>query len=126
MQVTSYKDLVVWQHGVKLSLEVYRLTARFPDTERFGLTSQMCRCAVAIPSNIAEGHARRSTREYVRHVSIALGSLAELETQLHISTELKIADQTMTSQIAEDADRLGKQLRALVKSLEIKLNESRL
>src|SRR6187397_1129512 len=88
MQVASYRDLNVSKEGIAISLAIYKLTSQFSDNERFGLVSQMRRCAVSVPSNIAEGHARLSTREYLRFVSISLGSLAELETQLHLSKEL--------------------------------------
>jgi four helix bundle protein len=124
MSIASYRDLDVWKSGVQLTLKVYALTASFPDAERFGLTSQMRRCAVSIPSNIAEGHARLSTREYIRHVSIALGSLAELETQLHLAQELRFVQYQSTEQVSELTDRLGKQLRSLVKSLKAKLNNN--
>lgn len=122
MAVNCYRDLDVWKSGVELSLAVYRLTGMFPDAERFGLTSQMRRCAISIPSNIAEGHARLSTREYLRHVSISLGSLAELETQLHIAAELGFGQKSVFEDLLVRADRLGKQLRNLTKSLKFRLN----
>lgn len=122
MAIASYRDLDVWKAGVQLTLAVYKLTTSFPDAERYGLTSQLRRCAVSIPSNIAEGHARLSTREYMRHISIALGSLAELETQLHLANELGFARGEVANIISLDADRLGKQLRNLMKSLQNRLN----
>src|SRR4051794_3436979 len=121
MQINSYRDLRVWQQGIKISVAVYKLTASFPDNERFGLVSQMRRCATSVPSNVAEGHARLSTREYVRHLSISLGSLAELETQMHISKELGYARSELISDLLDDADQLGKQIRSLTKSLRLKL-----
>jgi four helix bundle protein len=124
LTVSSYRDLEVWKVGVQLALAIYKLTSSFPDSERFGLTSQMRRCAVSIPSNIAEGHARLSTREFIRHLSIALGSLAELETKLHIAAELGIARNETTTDLFSTADRLGKQLRSLTKSLQSRLNKS--
>lgn len=68
MTVASYRDLKVWQEGVQLTFAIYKLTAGFPDFEKFGLSSPMRRCAVSIPSNVAEGHARLSTRDYLRHI----------------------------------------------------------
>jgi len=122
MQINSYRDLIVWSDGIAITLAVYKLTANFPDTERFGLVSQMRRCAVSIPSNIAEGHARLSTREYIRHVSIALGSLAELETQLHLAIELEYARADVAHDLSAQSDKLGKQLRSLVKSLRQRIS----
>ena len=83
-----HTDLAVWKQSIALVKLVYRITADFPESEKFGLVSQMRRCAVSIPSNIAEGAARDSSREFVRFLTIAIGSLAELETQLFISSEL--------------------------------------
>ncbi|MGB2639026.1 MAG: four helix bundle protein, partial [Candidatus Acidiferrum sp.] len=83
-----YKDLLVWQKGMHLAKLVYKLTTRFPSEERYGLTSQMRRAAVSVPSNIAEGQARRGTNEFLQFLSIAEGSLAELDTQLSLSVEL--------------------------------------
>ena len=80
MEIKSYRDLRVWQAGMDLVVRVYRLTQGFPTHELYGLTSQMRRAAVSIPSNIAEGHTRESSKEYLHHLSIAQGSLAELET----------------------------------------------
>ena len=85
----SYKDLVVWQKGISLAKETYRLTANFPGEEKFGLVSQMRRAAVSIPSNIAEGQARHTTGEFVQFISHAEGSTAELETQVILSIELR-------------------------------------
>jgi four helix bundle protein len=121
MAVKSYKDLTVWNDGIALTVALYTLTDSFPDRERFGLTSQMRRCAVSVPSNIAEGHARLSTREYLKHVSYALGSLAELETQLHLSLQLRYSTAKTSQPLLEDADRLGKQLRNLAKSLRARI-----
>lgn len=123
MQVNSYQDLNVWKEGMRLTLSIYKLTSNFPDHERFGLTSQMRRCAVSVPSYIAEGHARLSTREYVRHVSIALGSLAELETQLHLAKALSYAESSVFTDLFVKSSQLGKQLRSLVKSLRSRINE---
>src|SRR6266404_8562931 len=85
----NYKDLVVWQKGIELAKIVYRLSARFPGEEKFGLVAQMRRAAISIPSNIAEGQARRTTGEFIQFISHAEGSLAEVDTQLILSIELK-------------------------------------
>ena len=80
--VRSYRELIVWKKGMELTKAVYALTQHFPSDERFGLTSQLRRAAVSVPSNIAEGQARRSSAEFRQFISVSLGSLAELETQL--------------------------------------------
>jgi four helix bundle protein len=79
-KVQGYKDLLVWQKGIQLAKEIYRITQAFPNEEKFGLVSQMRRAAVSIPSNLAEGQARHTTKEFVQFVSHAEGSVAELDT----------------------------------------------
>ena len=91
MQSNSYKDLKVWQRGLDLVVEVYRLTAKFPQSEIYGLTSQMRRASVAIPSNIAEGQKRGHYKEFLQFLYIAYGSGAELETQIEICKRLGYA-----------------------------------
>ena len=83
--MAGYRDLKVWELGVELAREVYRVTGDFPKDELYGLTNQLRRAAVSIPSNIAEGHARKTQKELSRYLNIAKGSLAELETQLIIA-----------------------------------------
>jgi four helix bundle protein len=84
----SYRDLLVWQKSMALAKEIYKITAKFPSEEKFGLISQMRRAAVSVPSNIAEGQARNTTGEFVQFISHAEGSLAELDTQLTLAVEL--------------------------------------
>lgn len=84
METKSFKDLVVWQKAMLLVNEIYSISNQLPDVERFGLCSQITRCAVSIPSNIAEGYRRNGRKEYIQFCSIASGSSAELETQLLI------------------------------------------
>ena len=84
----SYRDLIVWQKAMKLAKETYLLTKSFPKEELYGLTSQIRRCAISIPSNIAEGKGRNSDKEFVRFLQISLGSVYELQTQLELSLEL--------------------------------------
>src|SRR3989304_1877241 len=86
--INSYKDLIVWQKAVKLALVVYELTSRFPKEESFGLTSQMRRSAVSIPSNIAEGRSRGTKKDFIQFLRIAFGSGAELETQIIIAKQI--------------------------------------
>ena len=87
-KVEGYKDLLVWQKGIQLAKEVYRITQTFPNAEKFGLVSQMRRAAISIPCNITEGQARHTTKEFVLFVSHAEGSVAELDTQLILALEL--------------------------------------
>ncbi len=89
--ISSYKDLIVWQKSFKLVKEIYVLTAKFPNSELYGIVNQMRRCAVSIPSNIAEGYGRKSTKSYIQFYAIAYGSALELETQILISKELKFS-----------------------------------
>jgi four helix bundle protein len=88
MEVQTHRDLLAWKEAMALVESVYRVTRTFPRDELFGLTSQVRRCAVSIPSNIAEGAARNSSREFLQHLGIACGSVAELDTQLAISIRL--------------------------------------
>jgi len=95
--ITSYKDLIVWQKSYELSLLVYKFSKIFPREEIYGLTSQIRRCAVSIPSNIAEGYARQRRLEYIQFLQISFGSGAELETQLLIARDLRyITDEEYT------------------------------
>jgi len=115
--MAGYQDLKVWQLGIQITRTVYELTADFPDTEKFGLTSQLRRCAVSIPSNVAEGHSRDSNRELSRFVSIARGSLAELETQLIIAKELRFGNTKTIDQLLETLKEEGRMLTGLRRSL---------
>ena len=113
----SYKSLIVWQKSIALVKLIYMLTGTFPSEEKFGITSQMRRAAVSIPSNIAEGQARRTTGDYIRFVSIAEGSLAELETQLLIAIELEFCDKTKVVNCFSLMLEIRKMLNALRRSL---------
>jgi four helix bundle protein len=90
----DYKQQFIWKKAKDLAVIIYRLTKHYPVEEKYGLVSQMNRCAVSIPSNIAEGYARPTTKDYLRFLYIALGSARELETQLIISKEIQIIDNT--------------------------------
>ena len=91
-KLKNHKDLDVWKNSMDLVTDVYKVTTEFPTEERYGLSQQLRRSAVSIPSNIAEGAGRKSKKEFVRFLSIALGSLAECETQLLIATKLQYID----------------------------------
>jgi four helix bundle protein len=116
-KVGSYKDLLVWRKGIDLVKEIYQLTKLFPADERFGLVSQMRRAAVSIPSNIAEGQARKTTGEFVQFLSHAEGSLAELDTQLVLAEELGYAKPTQVTLAAALVAELKRMLNALRRAL---------
>ena len=100
---------------------VYEISKQFPADERFGLTSQIRRAAVSIPSNIAEGHQRHTTREYIRFISDAEGSLAEVSTQLRIAVDLKFCDGSAIAPILGETDEIRRMLNALRRSLNARL-----
>jgi four helix bundle protein len=112
-----YKDLLIWQKGMLLAKLVYQVTQKFPSEERYGLTSQLRRAAVSVPSNIAEGQARRGTNEFLQFLSIAEGSLAELETQLLLSTELAYCKPADVESPLKEIDELQKMIGALKRKL---------
>ena len=122
--VKSYRDLQVWQFAAELTTDIYVLAAYFPKTEVFGLCSQLQRAAVSVASNIAEGHARDSTKEYLRFIAIALGSLAEVETQLIISNKLNYINQEKLDEMLEKSSTIGRMLRGLQKSLRAKIADA--
>jgi four helix bundle protein len=101
---------------------IYRLTSSFPKQEMYGLSSQIQRAAVSVPSNLAEGHTRESTKEYLHHISMSQASLAELETQLEIAFRLKYLDQIQLKSTLELVSAIGRQLFALRNALLKKLN----
>lgn len=119
--VRSYRDLLAWQKAMILVEQVYKVTGCLPTDERYGLTSQLRRAAVSVPSNIAEGHGRETTKEFTRFISIARGSLAELETQLEIALRLNMINSEGSQPIIHLCDELGRILRGLRKSLDSKL-----
>ena len=118
MTVKRYTDLVAWQKAMDLVEAVYRCTRAFPKEELYGISSQLRRAATSIPSNIAEGHCRNGRREFVHHLSIALGSLGELETQVMISERLGYLTAPESSKIVASAAEAGRIIVGLMHSLE--------
>src|SRR5437764_15003536 len=112
-----YRDLVAWKKGMELAKIVYKATAAFPKEERFGLTSQMRRAGVSIPSNIAEGQARFSKREFQHFLRNAKGSLAELETQIILAADLEFLDRDIARDLLRLCDEIGRILAGLLASL---------
>jgi four helix bundle protein len=115
--VRSYRDLLVWQKGMDLAAEVYRLTRSWPKEELYGLTSQVRRAAAAIPANIAEGYGRQSTASYAQFLKIARGSLKEVETHLLLAERVGITAEESCANALQAADELGRMLGGLITSL---------
>ena len=113
----SYRDLVAWQRAMDLVTEIYRATASFPRDELFGLTSQVRRAAVSVPSNIAEGQGRLSHKEFHYFLGLARGSLMEVETQLQIAANLGYLSPKETATLLKDTAELGKILNGLLASV---------
>lgn len=121
--VRTFRDLIAWQKAMELVKAIYSMTASLPDTEKFGLVSQMRRAAVSIPSNIAEGHGRESRADYLRFLKVARGSLMELQTQIILIEELNLAP--VEPRIWERQAETDRVLQALIRSLQKINNESR-
>jgi four helix bundle protein len=117
-KTNNYKQLIVWQKSIDLTEFVYRLTSRFPKEEIYGLTSQIRRCSVSVPSNIAEGQARSSIPQFKHFLSIAKGSLAELETQFIVSERLKYIAKEDFELFQTHVNEVGKLLNGLINSLK--------
>lgn len=116
-KINSFRDLLVWQKSMILVTEIYTITQTFPLTEQYGLTSQMRRCAVSIPSNIAEGYGRNSTGDYKRFLQISVGSTFELQTQIEIAYNLRFIEKEIFESIIEKAKELDRMLLSLIKKL---------
>ncbi len=121
MSLQHYRQLVVWQKAMELVKAIYEVTERFPRHEVYGLTSQIRRAAISVPSNIAEGQGRDSTKEFLHHLSMAYGSLMEVETQVLIAESLTYIDQTDSAKILERTAETGRLINGLVRSLRQKL-----
>ena len=115
--VKSYRDLLVWQRSIQLSLSIYNLTRIFPKEERYGLTSQLQRAGVSIPSNIAEGYGRGTRKDYKQFLSIARGSTLEVQTQLLIANELGYCDSAQVKQAESLSEEVSKMLYSLIAKL---------
>lgn len=115
VKVTTHKDLEVWKKAMNFVTELYKTTVSFPHDERFGLTSQMRRAAVSIPSNIAEGAARQSNKEFIQFLYIALGSTVEVETQLNIAKNLNFINDETFERMDEDQNEISRMLMGLIK-----------
>jgi four helix bundle protein len=113
----NYKELIVWQKAYQLCLDVYKVTKNFPKDEIYGLISQIRRAAVSIPSNIAEGYGRKTTREYIHALYVAYGSICELETQILISHDLDYIGSETFEKLLKEIGDVERMLKGLIKSL---------
>src|SRR6266536_30633 len=120
--VRGYRDLIVWQDSMDLVLSIYRITAAFPKEERYSLVSQLRRAAVSVPSNIAEGHGRSRTGDYLRHLSVADGSLSEVETQIQIARRLEYITEDDQSRLLDSCNAIAKMFGGLIRSLRRRLH----
>lgn len=116
--IKTYRDLIVWQKAMVMVTDAYRITKNFPREESFGLISQMQRCAVSIPSNIAEGYGRSSTGDYIRFLQIAMGSVYELQTQLEIARNLEYIPKEILHENYEASREIERMLSSLIKKLK--------
>ena len=117
----NFREMNIWNQGISLTVEAYRLVKKFPKEEEYGLKSQIRRASVSIPSNIAEGHSRSGTKDFIQFISIAIGSLAEVETQILLSQDLKYAAESEILPLLENVSELQRMLHALRTSLKAKL-----
>ena len=120
MVIKSYKELIVWQKSMDLCTIVYKITATFPKYELFGLTSQIRRCAVAIPSNIAEGQIRGHMQEYIQFLRISMASGAELETQLLVALNIEYIEKKAYDEVFDLLQEVMKMLSSLINKLHFK------
>lgn len=116
----NYKDLRVWQEALELVMEVYRLVGQFPGHEQFGLTNQLRRAVVSVPANIAEGQGRLYAKEFVRHLSIARGSLAEVDTHLYVAERLAYIQHAECTTVRRRIEFIRSMIKALVRTLKLR------
>jgi len=116
----SFRDLRVWQEAMKFAVEIYRVTSAFPRHELYGLSQQMRRASVSVPSNIAEGKGHRSDREFSRFLLHARGSLLEVQTQVMIAQELQYLGSEEAKRLLASADVIGRSLNSLINSMNVK------
>jgi four helix bundle protein len=117
--MNNYKELDVWKRSIKLAVNIYKLTSTLPTEEKFGLVSHLRRCAVSVPSNIAEGSGRKTNKEFSQFLSIAYGSLCELDTQVIISLELGYLKSNDVLDIEKEVGELQKMIFALIQKFSV-------
>lgn len=119
-KLKNYRELKVWQRSYQLCLEIYKTTKGFPDEEKYGITSQLRRAAVSVPSNISEGYGRKTTLEYIQFLYIAYGSICEMGTQILLSGDLGYINTGKLEMLNEGIGEVERMLKALIRSLEKK------
>jgi four helix bundle protein len=119
MKIESYRDLIVWQRAIEMTVAVYRLTAQFPREETYGLSSQLRRAGISVASNIAEGYGRTSTGEYRQFLGMARGSNLELQTQLVIARKLPVGNERKIDDAEQLSFEIGKMLVSLMKNVRV-------
>ncbi|MCC6125837.1 MAG: four helix bundle protein [Pirellulales bacterium] len=125
MAIHDYRDLIVWQKAIDLVEAIYLATTKFPREELYGLTIQLRRAAVSVPSNIAEGHGRTSTRDFLHFLSVSHGSLKEVETQIIIAERLKYIENPIKDGLFEKTSEVGRLISGLSYSLRNKINSEK-
>jgi four helix bundle protein len=118
--VRTYRDLIVWQKAMELVTEIYKHTKSFPKEERYGLTLQLRKSSVSVPSNMAEGYGRNSTQDYIRFLRIANGSLFELQTQVEIARNLGFITAAISAELFESSREIERMLSSLIKKINPK------
>ena len=121
-KIKSYQDLIVWQKSVLLVTDIYTITKTFPQDERFGITSQLNRAAVSIPTNIAEGWGRETSKNYLQFLRISRGSIMEVQTLLIISKNLNYISEEKFDILRNKTEEVGKILQGLIKSINEKIS----
>jgi four helix bundle protein len=116
--IQSYRDLIIWQKSVTLVTKIYEVTKKFPASEIYGLTNQLRRCAVSIPSNIAEGYGRNSTGDYKRFLQIAVGSLYEMQTQVEISSNLNYVSKEQYDELMNLSIEIDKMMYSIIQKIK--------
>lgn len=122
--MSTFRDLIIWQKSMHLVTEIYQITTVFPKEEIYGLTSQIRRCAISIPSNIAEGYGREGNKDYLKFLNIAIASLFEMQTQLEIAFNLYYINETQFKKTFEESREIERMLSSFIKKLKKEPNKS--
>ena len=117
MEIKTYRDLDIWKRSIDLVEKIYKLTQEFPREEIYGLTSQLRRCAVSIPSNVSEGSMRQHTNELIQFLYISLGSCGELDTQIEVALRLGYVTNKQKEEIDEEINHISRMIRSLIRNL---------